>query len=252
MRFVSRPAGYPAACCQLAGIAAAAVLVLCALLQPALAAGFLLLQLDGTYIKWGKPQFGAGATVSYAILDGNRQDPDAINCKAMTGLEGLLGRSQLAPATFDERLQAALSLWQAAANIRFVPAASAATADIVIGAQAVPRGIAYTNVQHQPVPGSKFARLGQATICLNPMVAWRAGGRSGGKTTTYELRRVLAHELGHAVGLDHPGRKGELMGYAYQENIDGLTGGDIAGIETLYGVPAAAAPAAGGSPASGR
>jgi hypothetical protein len=213
-------------------------MALCAWAQQAPAADFRLLELDRTFIKWGTPRFAAGATVSYAILKGDRRDPGAINCKSMTGVDGLLGRAGLDMATFGERLKSALLMWHAAADIAFVPAASAETADIVIGAQAVPRGIAYTNIQHKRVPGSRFARLGQATICLNPMVAWRAGGRGDGKTATYELRRVLAHELGHAVGLDHPGPRGELMAYSYQDNLDALTDGDIAGIVRLYGVPA--------------
>ena len=239
-------------CRRLRGIAAAAALILCAAVQVAPAADFRLLELDGTYIKWGAPHFNTGATVSYALLTGDRRDPAAINCKEMTGLDGLLGRAGLDMATFGERLNRALSMWNAAADITFVPAASAATADIVIGAQAVPRGIAYTNIQHGPVPGSRFARLGQATICLNPMVAWRAGGEGDGKTKTYELSRVLAHELGHAVGLDHPGPRGELMAYDYQDNLDALTEGDIAGIVTLYGVPASPSAAVRRSPISRR
>ena len=249
---ISEPARRPAPCRRVCGIAAAAALVLWATVQEASAAGFRLLELDGTFIKWGAPRFGTGATVSYALLKEDRSDPGAINCKAMTALDGLLGRAGLDLAAFGERLKSALSMWHAAADITFVPAASAATADIVIGAEAVPRGIAYTNIQHEPVPGSRFAGLGQATICLNPMVAWRAGGTGDGKTTTYELLRVLAHEIGHAIGLDHPGRRGELMAYAYQDSLDALTEGDIAGIVTLYGVPASLSAALARSPISRR
>ncbi len=214
--------------------------------------GFRLLKLDGAFIKWGAPHFNSGATVSYALLKGDRRDPGAINCKVMTELDGMLGRAGIDMTTFSERLKSALSMWHAAADITFVPAASAATADIVIGAQAVPRGIAYANIQHEPVPGSRFAKLRQATICLNPMVTWRAGGNGSGKTTTYELRRVLAHELGHAIGLDHPGPRGELMAFAYQDNLRALTEGDVAGIVTLYGVPAPISAALSHSPFSRR
>jgi len=202
------------------------------------APAFSLLKLGGAFIKWGEPRFESGATVSYAILTGDRRDPGAINCKAMTPLDGLLDRAELDMATFAEHLKGALSMWQSAANITFVPAASLETSDIVIGAQTTPRGIAYTNVQSERVPGSAFAKLGQATVCLNPMAAWRAGGKGDGKNKTYELRRVLAHEIGHAIGLDHPGSRGELMAYRYQDDLDALTTGDIAGIVKLYGVPA--------------
>jgi len=230
-------AGHFAWCLRGLTILAAAALMVCLGAQEASAGGFRLLKLDGTLIKWGPPRFQTGATVSFAVLEGERHDPGAINCGAMTGLAGLLGSAGLDRAAFDERLKSALSMWQAVANITFVPAPSAAAADIVIGAQAEPRGIAYTNIQHKPAPGSQFARLGQATICLNPMVAWRAGGTGDGKTTIYELRRVLAHEVGHAVGLDHPGSVGEVMAFSYQESLDALTEGDIAGIVSLYGMP---------------
>jgi ssRNA-specific RNase YbeY (16S rRNA maturation enzyme) len=155
----------------------------------------------------------------------------------MTALDGLLGAAGLDIASFEERLALAISMWQTVADIAFVRAESAAAADIVIGAQIVPRGIAYTNIHHESVTGSEFARLGQAAICLNPGVAWRAGGKANGESAVYELGRVLVHELGHAVGLDHPGSRGEVMAFSYQEDVDRLTEGDIAGIVLLYGAP---------------
>jgi len=202
------------------------------------AGDFTLLKLQDAFIKWGEPRFGTGATVSYALLTDERRDPGAINCKAMTRLDGLLDRSGLDMATFTERLKGALAMWQSVANITFVPAASPETSDIVIGAQALPRGVAYTNIQSEPTPSSQFAKLGQATVCLNPMAPWRAGGKADDKTRTFELRRVLAHEIGHAVGLDHPGSRGVLMAYSYQEDLESLTEGDVAGIVTLYGAEA--------------
>lgn len=222
-------------------MAVAAMLIGLVAIQTASAHDFSLLKLDGAFIKWGEPHFATGATVSYALLKDNRHDPGAINCKEMTGPNDLLGRAGLDMATFAESLKGALSMWHSAADITFVPAASPATADILIGAQAQPRGIAYTNIHSEPVPASPFARLGQATVCLNPRAAWRAGGKGDGETKTYELRQVLAHELGHAIGLDHPGPRGELMAYTYQDTLDRLTDGDIAGIVTLYGVPPPAA-----------
>lgn len=202
------------------------------------AEGFRLLELDGNLIKWGEPAFRTGATVTYALLEGERAEPGAINCRAMSGVGGLLAASGVGRAAFEERLESALAMWQAAADVTFVPAASAAAADLVIGAQADPRGIAYTNVGHARRPAGRFARLGQAAICLNPLQPWRAGGEAAaGAPPVYELGRVLAHEVGHVLGLDHPGTRGEVMAFSYQEDLDRLTGGDIAGIQLLYGPP---------------
>jgi len=57
--------------------------MLCMGAQEAPAGGFRLLKLDDTLIKWGPPAFQTGATVSYAVLEGERHDPGAINCQAM-------------------------------------------------------------------------------------------------------------------------------------------------------------------------
>lgn len=58
-----------------------------------------------------------------------------------------------------------------------------------------------------------------------------------------QLRGLLNHELGHAIGLDHSDVSSAIMyanpyhSYAYQETLDS---DDIAGCVALYGAPAAA------------
>ena len=81
--------------------------------------------------------------------------------------------------------------------------------------------------------GTAITSLTQAAICLNPEVSWRTA--PDGDRDSYDLRLVLAHEIGHAIGLDHPGREGQLMGFAYQGNLSDLTPGDVAGVVLLYG-----------------
>ena len=91
-----------------------------------------------------------------------------------------------------------------------------------------------------PTSGTATARRGgiapltRATICFNPEAAWSTGTgplREG----QLDLGTVLAHEIGHAIGLDHPGATGALMGYSNQGSIDHLMPGDIAGAVALYG-----------------
>jgi hypothetical protein len=142
-------------------------------------------------------------------------------------------------------------MWQAVADIRFEPAADPAGADILIGAQAVPRDRAYTNVAHAPAAAPAAAlrgaaepvrRIGRSLICLNPRQRWKIG--FDGNLKVYDLRYTLAHEIGHAIGLDHPGSRGELMGFRYTERFRALQHGDIAGAVALYG-PAPSLRAAG-------
>jgi hypothetical protein len=43
------------------------------------------------------------------------------------------------------------------------------------------------------------------------------------------------HEIGHAIGLDHPGIPEALMDFRYREAFSSLQAGDRAGAKALYG-----------------
>jgi hypothetical protein len=200
------------------------------------AEGFRLLRVDGVFLKWGAPTFGMPARVTYAVLDHERADPNAINCRRMTGIASVLKRSSTTKADFHRELKAAFDLWSRVAGLTFSPAEDAASANILIGAQVISRGIAYANVKFDRSTGDRsMAPLTRATICLNPAIEWEAAVDRD--PATYNLRRVLAHEIGHALGLNHPGRNGQVMGFAYTEDDSRLMPGDIEGIQILYGLP---------------
>jgi Matrixin len=124
-------------------------------------------------------------------------------------------------------------MWQAAAGISFREAESPERADILIGAQAEPEGWAFADVFYDmksPVPVKPISR---ALICLNPTRQWKVG--FDGDLQRYDLRYTFAHEIGHAIGLDHPAGAGQIMGYRYEERFRELQAGDVSGAVLLYG-----------------
>ena len=64
---------------------------------------------------------------------------------------------------------------------------------------------------------------------------WKVG--FDGDLRSYDMRYTIAHEIGHTIGLDHPGGAGQIMGYRYEETFRSLQAGDIAGAVLLYGKP---------------
>ncbi len=221
------------------GAAAAALTILIA--HHALAASdYRLLSLGGHLVKWGEPELGSRATVTYALLTAPRQFAGARNCASLVPMEGLLAASGIAPTQLQHELESAFANWERVAGLTFKPA-SPEVADILIGAQAEPRGWAFTNVAEAAAPKGATSRITQSLICLNPAKTWKVG--FGGDSTIYDLRYTLTHEIGHAIGLDHPGPHGQVMSFEYSEDIRELTPGDVQGAVALYG-PKVADPSA--------
>jgi hypothetical protein len=198
---------------------------------------YRLLVLDGTTVKWGAPALGEGATVTYAVVAGDRTFPGARNCAGIAPVDALLRASAVPRPRFDAELKAAFAAWSAVADVIFRPADPAA-ADILIGAEAEPRGWAFTNVAYDHDPDARGPhRIGQSVICLNPDRKWKIG--FDGNLEVYDLRYTLEHEIGHAIGLDHPSGFADLMGFRYLELFRAPQKGDIEGAVALYGPPEA-------------
>lgn len=196
---------------------------------------FRLLRLDGTHLKWGKPEFGSGATVKYAFATGPMHKAGARNCGSIGPLAPIEAASRISPADFRAETAAAFALWSAAADIAFTRVDDPAQADIVIGAQLEPRGRAFTEVTYEAGRGTSVVTLQKSLICLNPEKPWKVG--FDGDVDVYDIRYTIAHEIGHAIGLDHPGHSGQIMGFAYEEQFRELQPGDKAGVAALYGQP---------------
>lgn len=230
--------------------------------QAAGARTFNPLTLDGHVVKWGAPELGTPAHVTYAFAVGPIASTNARNCRAMDALDGLAAAAGVELARLRGEARAAFRLWEDVSGLTFEEVASVGEADIVIGSQSAPRGYAFTNVRHAgevlrpPLivsgdsrglgkPGSRAAggqgaaaaprvsRITEAAVCLNPAHLWKVG--FDGDLGTYDLRYTFAHEIGHAIGLDHHIQDPSIMHFKYSEKFRGLQVGDIAGAKWLYG-----------------
>lgn len=197
-----------------------------------------LLRLAGRLVKWGAPDYASPAEVTYAFLTTARTFPDARNCGVMVPVTDLLARSGIATEDFQREVHEAFRLWAEVTNLRFSRVDDAEAADIVIGAQAGSEGVAYTNVFQGARGAGPIDRIAKSTICLDPSERWEIV--VDGDPATYNVRYAVTHEIGHAIGLDHLGRDGGIMGFAYRETMRSvaeirLASADIAAVTALYG-----------------
>jgi hypothetical protein len=197
--------------------------------------GFRLLDLDGSLVQWGRPGRGGAATVtvSYAFVRELTQLDDARNCQAMQPLDGLLAASGIDFERLRSETRAAFSMWEGVADIRFREVADPSHAGILIGAQAEPLGRAFADVKYAAGEGP-WRQIERSLICLNPAKRWKIG--FDGNLKVYDLRYTLAHEIGHAIGLDHPEPAGQIMSARYEERFRTLQFGDVRGAVQLYGL----------------
>lgn len=194
--------------------------------------GYRLLKLEGYKVKWGEQTLGVGARISYAFADSTMRFDDARNCRDLAPMEALSGQ-ELSFETIKQETAEAFRVWERAADVSFHQVADARDADIILGAQGEPHRRAFANVAFGTDAKEGVRAIDQALVCLNPNQKWKVG--FGGDKDVYDIRYTLIHEIGHAIGLDHPGPSGQVMGFRYTEDFPELQPGDLRGVQRLYG-----------------
>ena len=196
-------------------------------------ANFEILKLQGNNVRWQKAGDGQGPVIFYSLATDTVEFVGARNCQKLTTLDALTTASQLPHASVREEIAAAFAMWETVANLTFREAAHASEANILIGAQVEPEGWAFTDVFYDALSSERLKPISKALICLNPAKRWKIG--FDGNLKIYDLRYTIAHEIGHAIGLDHPSSAGQLMDYRYEERFRQLQSGDVQGALRLYG-----------------
>jgi Matrixin len=200
--------------------------------------GFRLLDLNGHNVRWPSDSEG-NVNVTYAFATKAFTIVGARNCSDMVPLGGLFAKSKISPTVFQSEVREAFDMWEKVANIKFKEIEDFRSAGIVIGAQAHPEGHAFANVTQKLADG-KTLEIERSLICFNPDKPWKIG--FDGNLNIYDVRFTTAHEIGHAIGLDHPDQSSQLMSFRYQEQFRTLQTGDVMGATKIYGARVATPP----------
>lgn len=193
-----------------------------------------LLAVSGMNLKWGDPELGSPAVIRYAFANASVSRTEARNCRNIEAFPGQMKNGGLPFDRLAAEFHAAFEAWEEVANIRFVYVTDPADADVVVGTQKIPRGIAFADVNYTTSRSASLASIKKGAICLNPEVLWTAAFDQD--ELTYDVRYVAMHEIGHVLGLNHTWSKADsIMGFRYRETIRKPQPGDIAGVRLLYG-----------------
>lgn len=184
--------------------------------------------------KWGTPGLAMpGGTVTWSLM------PGGVSLAGEPGGGGAttVDLASFLPSGYFDAIEAAFAAWSAVANIDFLEVPDdGATFNLPSASQGMIRIGGHTfdgpggTLAHGyfPPPNGTTAA---GDIHFDSAEIWTIGLANPG----FDVFQVLAHEIGHAIGLGHSDA-GNLMQAFYTEAFSGLQAGDIAGAQALYGL----------------
>ena len=186
--------------------------------------------------KWGLPTMGTpGGTVTWSLMGSGISLSDE-----SFGIGTSVALSSFMPVGFKSEIQAAFAAWSSVANIQFLEVADnglafnapGALGDIRIGGHIFdgPSGT-LAHGFFPPLNGDSAA----GDIHFDVAETWKLGLSGPG----FNIFQVAAHEIGHAIGLNHTGVANSLMNPFYTQAFLGPQADDIAGARFIYGSAAA-------------
>ena len=192
-------------------------------------------------LKWGPPKLGAPALITYAIAQEPIDLPiDIGNCTQVEAFSVKLSEDSDPSQVFAE-IHSAFTMWEQVTNLKFKRVDNPREADIVLGNSPTDLSFLHARVglQRGPKASERIQSIVRGALCMNGNDVWTTLDRHfvTPEEKQLSLRLVIAHEVGHLLGLDHPHDKSQLMGKTIHEETRGLEAGDRLGIQLLYGRP---------------
>ena len=186
--------------------------------------------------KWGPAAFGTGATVTWSLM-GDGVDLSGESAGISVALSSFM------PTGFETAVMGAFDAWAAIADLTFLQVtdfgeafnAPQQSGDIRLGGHAFD-GQNGVLAHAYLAPSNGISAAGD--IHFDTAENWKIGFSGAG----FDIFQITAHEIGHAIGLDHTTVAASLMNQFYTEAFSGPQADDIAGAQFIYGANLSAVP----------